>query len=143
MHAFLGKIGRFDSALPPEQLPGVKKTSFILPYRGGAIWFEHLDGMYQYTQLAREKLGRDSEEFLQPSGTSLMAVVLFQTTVTDELIDDLVRCLSGPEKVFRRVCFIGVNGRARRAISKRLTPNASFPYCFLNDMEKAKEWLLP
>ena len=30
-------------------LPGVKKKSFVLPFRGGEIWFEHLDGMYQYT----------------------------------------------------------------------------------------------
>lgn len=31
----------------PEKLPGVKKKSFILPYAGGKIWFEHLDEIYQ------------------------------------------------------------------------------------------------
>ncbi|HBF15977.1 MAG TPA: hypothetical protein DDW30_09940 [Clostridiales bacterium] len=36
----------------PEELSGVKKKSFILPYAGGEIWFEHLDGIYQYTELA-------------------------------------------------------------------------------------------
>lgn len=40
----------------PEELAGVKKKSFILPYAGGEIWFEHLDGIYQYTEFALEKL---------------------------------------------------------------------------------------
>lgn len=35
----------------PKELPGVKKKSFALPFRGGEIWFEHLDGIYQYTEL--------------------------------------------------------------------------------------------
>lgn len=26
--------------MSPEQLPGVKKKSFLLPYNGGEIWFE-------------------------------------------------------------------------------------------------------
>lgn len=34
----------------PEKLPGVRKKSFVLPFKGGEIWFEHLDGMYQYTE---------------------------------------------------------------------------------------------
>ena len=72
MHAFLKKNKGFFSPMSPEQLPGVKKKSFILPYNGGEIWFEHLDGMYQYTELVREKLKKDSEQFLQPSKTSFM-----------------------------------------------------------------------
>ena len=51
----------------PESLPGVKKASFSLPYRGGEIWFEHLDGMYQYTELVLKKLRSDSAAFLAPS----------------------------------------------------------------------------
>ena len=29
-----------------EELPGVRKKSFIFPFAGGEIWFEHLDGIY-------------------------------------------------------------------------------------------------
>ena len=50
----------------PNELPGVKKKSFILPYAGGEIWFEHLDGIYQYTGLAVEKLRRAAAAFSPP-----------------------------------------------------------------------------
>lgn len=51
----------------PEELPGVKKESFVLPFAGGEIWFEHLDGIYQYTDLAVQKLRADAEIFRRPS----------------------------------------------------------------------------
>ena len=31
-----------------ENLPGYKKKSFAIPYNGGEIWIENLDGMYGY-----------------------------------------------------------------------------------------------
>ncbi|MGN0665032.1 MAG: hypothetical protein ACI4KF_00755 [Huintestinicola sp.] len=134
---------RFESVLSPEQLPGVKKKSFYLPYNGGEIWFEHLDGMFQYTELVREKLKLDSKQFLKLSGTSFLAVVLFDTTITDEIIEDLVSYICKSKKRFRRVCFIGASGRTKRRIIYEMDPNLPFQYCFLNDTEKAKEWLLP
>ena len=143
MCAFLIKNRRFESPLPPEQLPGVKKKSFLLPYKGGEIWFEHLDGMFQYTELVREKLKKDSEQFLQPSKTSFFAVVLFETTITDEIVEDFIRYICNSGKEFRRVCFIGATGRTRRKIMYELDLDVPFQYCFLNDTEKAKEWLLP
>ena len=47
----------------PNELPGVRKRSFILPFAGGEIWFEHLDGIYQYTPLAVQKLRADTAAF--------------------------------------------------------------------------------
>lgn len=38
------KSGYVDKS--PDELPGVKKKSFILPFAGREIWFEHLDGIY-------------------------------------------------------------------------------------------------
>ncbi len=43
------------------------KKSFILPFAGGEIWFEHLDEIYQYTELAIEKLRADATIFRRPS----------------------------------------------------------------------------
>lgn len=34
-----------------EELAGYKKKSFALPYNGGEIWFEHLDGLYGFEEL--------------------------------------------------------------------------------------------
>ena len=37
---------RYLDCSEPESLPGVKKKSFVLPFRGGEIRFENLDVMY-------------------------------------------------------------------------------------------------
>lgn len=49
------------------ELPGFRKKSFVLYFGGGEIWFEHLDGIYQYTEHALEKLCADSDFFCRPS----------------------------------------------------------------------------
>ena len=60
----------------PDELRGVRKKSFILPFAGGEIWFEHLDGIYQYTELAIEKLRTDTETFRRPSSLGYIKWVL-------------------------------------------------------------------
>lgn len=91
----------------PKELPGVKKKSFALPFRGGEIWFEHLDGMYQHTDLVLEKLKNDSDIFLLPSKPANIAFVLDETLITEQLIDEIVRLLCSERKQFMRICFIG------------------------------------
>ena len=68
----------------PEELPGVRKKSFILPFAGGEIWFEHLDGIYQYTELVIEKLRTDAAIFRRPSSPGYIAFVLDETVITDD-----------------------------------------------------------
>ena len=82
---FDNKSTRYCDCSEPEILPGVKKKSFVLPFRGGEIWFEHLDGMYQYTDLVLEKLKRDRMVFLLPSKPSQIAFVLDETVITKEM----------------------------------------------------------
>ena len=40
-------------------LLGDRKKSFLLYYNGGEIWFEHLEGLYEYEDLVTEKLNSD------------------------------------------------------------------------------------
>ena len=40
-------------------LCGLNKKSFSMFFGGGEIWFEHLDGLYDRTDLAIEKLEKD------------------------------------------------------------------------------------
>ena len=75
---------RYCDCSEPQSLPGAKKKSFVLPFRGGEIWFEHLDGMYQYTNLVLEKLKNDSHIFLLPSKPSQIGFVLDETLVTKD-----------------------------------------------------------
>lgn len=42
-----------------KDLPGLTKKSFSMFFGGGEIWFEHLDGIYEHTDLAIEKLEND------------------------------------------------------------------------------------
>ena len=132
----------YSGSLDPTELPGTKKKSFALPFNGGEIWFEHLDGMYQFSSLALDKLRADSPTFQQPSKPSAIGFVLNETWITEELAGEIVNTLCDTAKVFRRVCFIGADRETRKLISRGLRGKARFAYCFIYDFERAKEWLI-
>ena len=92
----------------PNELPGVRKKSFILPFAGREIWFEHLDGIYQYTELAIEKLRTDTETFRRPSSPGYITFVLDETIISEELISEITDALIKPGKQFMRVAFVGI-----------------------------------
>ena len=123
------------------ELPGLKKKSFSMFFGGGEIWFEHLDGIYGYTDLAIEKLERDYKQFGKPSLPSLIAVNLDETYVSDQLITAITEKLMSGSKLFTRVAFVGTDLITRRKIKKSLI-GAPFALNFINDFEKAKEWLV-
>ena len=139
---FDNKSTRYCDCSEPEILPGVKKKSFVLPFRGGEIWFEHLDGMYQYTDLVLEKLKRDRMVFLLPSKPSQIAFVLDETVITKEIVGKIVTILCDERKVFLRVCFIGTDRKIQQMFRNALKGKADFAFSFINDTEQAKEWLI-
>ena len=124
-----------------RELPGWRKQSFALPYRGGMIWFEHLDGLGPHTELAREKLMQDRPALLSPSGPGLVCVVLNETHVDGALTDALTDALLHGDKRFLRVCLVGADFRTRRRI--RRAAAGAFPLASLPGLEQAKEWLIP
>ncbi len=126
----------------PRTLPGFLKKSFSLPYRGGEIWFEHLDGLYRHEALALEKLRSDRAAFARPSASAIFALVLDETEVTPALIGAVADALQNAGKAFRRVCVIGANAKAERALKTRLG-GGGYALACINDLEKAKEWLIP
>lgn len=132
----------YIDSLNPGDLSGAKKKSFALPFRGGEIWFEHLDGMYQYTELVLEKLRKDSHTFLLPSKPAYIAFVLDETLITENLIDEIVHLLCNERKQFMRVCFIGTDRKSKRLIRHALSDRAVFSAAYINNTEKAKEWLI-
>ena len=58
-----------EKAMEPSgrELPGFRKKSFALPYRGGMIWFEHLDGLGRFCQGADSKVRRELSRRWAPS----------------------------------------------------------------------------
>ena len=125
----------------PNALPGVKKKSFILPYVGGEIWFEHLDGIYQYTELAIQKLRTDSSTFRRPSSPGYITFVLDETVITDELISSIAAALTDPDKRFMRAAFVGVDKISVKKLKKILYGHG-FAIRFFDGIESAKEWIL-
>ena len=125
----------------PDELPGVRKKSFILPYAGGEIWFEHLDGIYQYTELAIQKLHGDAPTFRRPSSTGYIIFVLDETAITDELISEIASALITTGKRFMRAGFVGADGASRRKLKKLLNGHG-FAIKFFDGIEPAKEWIL-
>lgn len=125
----------------PGDLPGCKKKSFSLPYGGGEIWFEHLDGMYGHGDLVLEKLRNDRPRFSRPSATSLICFVLDETQLTPEIVSAIVDALTNTQKLFLKVCFITSDKKATHTLRSALK-NRPFALAFMEDVEKAKEWLI-
>ena len=119
-----------------EELPGVKKKSFSMYFDGGEIWFEHLDGIYDYTELALEKLERDYLQFKRPSLPSLIAVNLDHTYIDDSLIRSLAEKLLDNSKRFTRAVFVGTDKKARAKIRKAVS-GGGFAFAFIDDFEQA------
>lgn len=124
-----------------EELAGFKKKSFALPYNGGEIWFEHLDGLYGFEELVLKKLSRDSRVFSRPSSPSFACFVFDETDVTEEIINAVKRAICDGGKHFLKIAFVGLNRKSVRKIKKELAGNG-FEMNFLGGLEDAKEWLL-
>lgn len=125
----------------PSELAGVSKKSFVLPFAGGEIWFEHLDGIYQYTELALEKLRADTAVFRRPSYPGFIAFVLNETAITEDLIEQIADALLKPGKRFMRAAFVGADGLSCKKL-KKLLYGRGFAIRFFGGIEPAKEWLL-
>lgn len=130
-----------DQPRRADELPGVRKKSFVLPFAGGEIWFEHLDGIDQQTELAAGKLRADAAIFRRPSAPGHIAFVLDKTRITDELISEIADALISPGKRFMRAAFVGADGLSRKKLKRRLDGHG-FDIAFFDGIEPAKEWLL-
>lgn len=129
------------SCTDPRELPGFKKPSFAMWFAGGEIWFEHLDGIYENSDLVIEKLTADSKTFCRPSKPSLICFNIDETEITEDIISLIADLLTGPVKRFTRVCFTGADRYTRNALEKALS-RRNFALAFINDFEKAKQWLV-
>lgn len=120
---------------------GLNKKSFSMFFNGGEIWFEHLDGLYEHTNLALEKLENDYLQFKRPSLPSLIAFNIDDTLVSDELLNAIAEKLTNGTKRFTRVTFVGADKTVKRKL-KKLLYGAGFALKFIDDFEKAKQWLV-
>ena len=125
-----------------ENLPGYKKKSFTLPYNGGEIWFEHLDGMYDYEKLVLKKLEADICFFTRPSSTSYICFAFHETTVTDRIYNAVSDAILKNNKRFMKIAMSGLDKRNKNRFRHELT-GKGFAIGFVDGLEDAKMWLLP
>ncbi len=123
----------------------IKKKSFALPYAGGEIWTEHLDGLYTYKDTVLQKFQQDMPEMLKPSAPSAIAVALAETRVDAEILQAILDACMNADKTIRKVVFIGLNRRCRQLLNQLVSVNRDrirFMVHYIDDFEKAKEWLM-
>ncbi|MGN1102308.1 MAG: hypothetical protein ACI4RG_08960 [Huintestinicola sp.] len=124
-----------------EELPGYKKKSFVLPYNGGEIWFEHLDGIYEHEALVLQKLEKDVPIFSRPSSTAFVCFVFDETIVTDNILGAVSDSILKTGKRFMKIAFVGLDKANVRKFKRELTGNG-FAVGFFKGLEDAKEWLI-
>lgn len=124
-----------------RELPGYKKKSFSLFFGGGEIWFEHLDGLFQFETLVLEKLEADRERFERPSMPSLLCVNLEETEITERIVQTICEILTDGRKRYTRVCFVGSDRKSKKAFKKKLA-GRGMAVNVIDDFERAKEWLV-
>lgn len=126
----------------PDELPGVRKKSFVLSFNGGDIWIEHLDGMYQFTNHVLEKLRQDAKEFSLPSKPGIIAFVLDETVINQDIVDEISKRLCHESKNYLKVAFVGADRKIRRLLNKALRGKCDFVVGYFEDFEVAKKWLV-
>ncbi len=119
----------------------IGSRSFELNYNGGTIWCEHLDGMGEYEQEVIDKFTGDLLKLQSPSVSSSMIINLDETEITEAIEDVIVNGLNGVDKQFRKIAFVGVDRKHRTKFFEIHDLNGAVVK-FLDDYEKAKEWVL-
>ena len=119
------------------------RNSFKLPFSGSEIWSEELDGLSIYTDIVIDKFLRDMVTIRKPSSPGLIAIHLNETLVEENLVNIIVTELKKAESSIQKVVFVGLNRTSQKLMKASMeVVGVSFGYIFINDYEKAKEWLV-
>ena len=114
-----------------------------MPFRNGEIWCEELDSFSIYTDIVKEKFLNDMEKIRKPSSPAFIAMNLNETLVDKELAELIVNELSQASRYIKKVAFIGLDRKCKKLITSLFSKaNYTFVFAFINDFEKAKEWLI-
>ncbi|MBR4576313.1 MAG: hypothetical protein IKO25_03845 [Clostridia bacterium] len=119
----------------------IQKKSFELHYNGGTIWCEHLDGMKNREQEVIVKFNGNLPELLRPSVSSCMIINLDETVITEDIEQAIVDGLNKGKKRFKKISLVGVDRKHQIKFITGLSRTGA-AVKFLDDYEKAKEWVL-
>jgi len=120
------------------------RESFSLPFRGGEIWCEHLDGLSDRLDIVEEKFNRDLRAILRPSTSALIALDIYGTRLDQRVAGLIIEKLAAAGPKVRRMAIIGASRAVSRILKdslKRERPR--FAVRFVDGFELGKEWLIP
>lgn len=119
------------------------RKSFKLAFAGGEIWCEELDSLSIHKDIVIEKFLQDMKIIQRPSSPAFIAVNLNETLVENDIAELIVNELSQVTRHLCKVAFAGLDSQGKKLFRKALknVPH-TYEYQFLDDFEKAKEWLI-
>lgn len=120
------------------------RESFAMYYGGGQIWFEQLDALSVHKDIVKEKFLKDLEVIRRPSAPAFLAINLNETLVDEEIAGVITDGLCKVERRIIKVVFVGLSRDGKKLMKKALKSymEDKFVYHFMDDYEKAKEWLV-
>ncbi len=136
---------KVQNGIIAKDLPGTHKKSFSMYFGGGEIWFEHLDGMYSFTYEVIQKFIDDTSNITKESAPSLIAVNLDETFVDEKIIALITDTYIKNTRYIQKVVFVGLERYSRNLMKKAFKKREGeyqFAVNYINDFEKAKEWLV-
>lgn len=120
---------------------GLNKKSFSLFFNGGEIWCEHLDSLYDQKELLKKKFSQDLLQIEKPSASSFVVVIMDESNIDSDCLDLILFEFSKLKKQLRKVVFVGLNIQMKRYMKKK-SADTNFLMICMDDLEKAKEWLV-
>ena len=120
---------------------GLNKKSFSLFFNRGEIWCEHLDSLYDQKELLKKKFSQDLLQIEKPSASSFVVVIMDESNIDSDCLDWILFEFSKLKKQLRKVVFVGLNIQMKRYMKKK-SADTNFLMICMDDLEKAKEWLV-
>ncbi|MDW2798648.1 hypothetical protein RZO55_13780 [Clostridium boliviensis] len=120
---------------------GLNKKSFSLFFNGGEIWCEHLDSLYDQKELLKKKFSQDLLQIEKPSASSFVVVIMDESNVDSDCLDWILFEFFKLKKQLHKVVFVGLNIQMKRYMKKK-SADTNFLMICMDDLEKAKEWLV-
>ena len=123
----------------------IVRESMSLFFGGGEIWFEQLDALSIHKDVILDKFLKDMETIKKPSSPAFIGINLDESIVDKEIADTIISNLSLANQYVRKVVFVGLDSKGVKKMKQSIDNNykpIEFVYTFINDYEKAKEWLV-
>ena len=123
----------------------IVRESMSLFFGGGEIWFEQLDALSIHKDVILDKFLKDMETIKRPSSPAFIGINLDESIVDKEIADTIISNLAQANPFVRKVAFVGLDSKGVKLIKQAIDNNHTpigFVFTFINDYERAKEWLV-